>query len=87
MAAAIEEGVGKIRRPELLNKIDIEVSVNDAILLATDDGVLTALDDRYIYLFPYIAIIFVFLFRTLRIWLRRQTGKYWPSVCYTLESS
>jgi len=51
MAAAIEEGVGKIRRPELLNKIDIEVSVNDAILLATDDGVLTALDDRYIYIF------------------------------------
>lgn len=26
------------------------------------------------------------LLRTLRIWLRRQTGKYWPSVCYTLES-
>jgi hypothetical protein len=51
MAAAIEEGVGKIRRPELLNKIDIEVSVNDAILLATDDGVLTALDDRYIYIY------------------------------------
>jgi len=86
MAAAIEEGVGKIRRPELLNKIDIEVSVNDAILLATDEGVLTALDDRYIYIFFY-PMIFVFLFRTLRIWLRRQTGKYWPSVCYTLESS
>ena len=46
MAAAIEEGVGKIRRPELLNKIDIEVNVNDAILFAADDGVLTALDDR-----------------------------------------
>jgi hypothetical protein len=26
------------------------------------------------------------IFRTLRIWIRRQTGKYWPSVCYTLES-
>ncbi|CAF0816947.1 unnamed protein product [Rotaria sp. Silwood1] len=70
MAAAIDEGVGKVRRPELLNKIDVEVSINDAILLTTDDGVLTALDDR-----------------TLRIWLRRQTGKYWPSVCYTLDSA
>jgi len=25
--------------------------------------------------------------RTLRIWLRRSTGKYWPSVCQTFESS
>ena len=28
-----------------------------------------------------------YLSRTLRIWLRRQSGKYWPSVCYTLESN
>lgn len=46
MAAAIEEGLGKVRRPELLNKIDVEVNVNHAILLTTDDGVITALDDR-----------------------------------------
>ena len=46
MAAAIDEGLGKVRRPELLNKIDIESNVNDAVLLTTDDGVLTALDDR-----------------------------------------
>ncbi|UJR28285.1 hypothetical protein I4U23_009533 [Adineta vaga] len=70
MAAAIDEGVGKVRRPELLHKIDIEVSINDAILLISEEGIITALDDR-----------------TLRIWLRRQTGKYWPSVCYTLESA
>jgi hypothetical protein len=50
MAAAIREGGGKVRRPELINKIDIEVTVNDAILLASDNGVLTALDDRYIVL-------------------------------------
>jgi len=49
MAAAIDKDVGKVRRPELLNKIDIEVTINDAILLASDDGVLTALDDRYIF--------------------------------------
>lgn len=46
MAAAIDEGVGRVRRPELLNKIDIEVNVNDAVLLATEEGLLTALDDR-----------------------------------------
>jgi hypothetical protein len=46
MATAIPEGAGKVRRPELLNKIDIEVNVNDAILLGSDDGVLTALDDK-----------------------------------------
>ena len=47
MAAAIDEGIGKIRRPELLNKIDIEVTINDAMLLVSDDGIITALDDRY----------------------------------------
>jgi len=46
MAAAFPEGPGKVRRPELLNKIDVEVNINDAILLAGDDGVLTALDDK-----------------------------------------
>ncbi|CAF3922777.1 unnamed protein product [Rotaria sp. Silwood2] len=70
MAAAINENAAKNRRPELLNKIDTEVNVNDALLLTTEDGLLTALEDR-----------------TLRIWIRRQTGKYWPSVCYTLESA
>jgi len=50
MAAAIDEGIGKTRRPELLNKIDVEVNINDALLLATEDGLLTALDDRYIFL-------------------------------------
>ena len=51
MAAAIDEGLGKVRRPELLNKIDVEVNVNHAILLTTDDGVITALDDRWVELF------------------------------------
>jgi hypothetical protein len=47
MATAISEPIGNVRRPELLSKIDIEVNINDAILLATEDGLLTALDDRY----------------------------------------
>lgn len=46
MSAAVARDVGKVRRPELLNKIDVEVNINDAILLACDDGVLTALDDK-----------------------------------------
>jgi len=47
MATSISETLGNVRRPELLSKIDIEVNVNDAILLTTEDGLLTALDDRY----------------------------------------
>jgi len=50
MATAIDENVGRVRRPELLNKIDVEVNINDALLLATEEGLLTALDDRYIFL-------------------------------------
>ena len=46
MASSTTEGIGKVRRPELSHKIDIEVNINDAILLASDDGVLTALDDK-----------------------------------------
>jgi hypothetical protein len=87
MAAAIDENISTTRRPELITKIDIEVNVNDAILLATEDGLLTALDDRYIDFFLLSRLFISFIFRTLRIWIKRQTGKYWPSVCYTLESN
>lgn len=69
MSTIIDEGVGRVRRPELVNKIDIEVNVHDAILLISDDGVITALDDK-----------------TVRIWLKRHSGKYWPSVSYTIDS-
>lgn len=46
-ALAVNENNGKVRRLELLSKIDIEVSVNDAALLLNEDGIITALDDRY----------------------------------------
>lgn len=50
MSTMIDEGVGRVRRPELVNKIDIEVNVHDAVLLISDDGVITALDDKYVTL-------------------------------------
>ena len=67
MSAAVARDVGKVRRPELLNKIDVEVNINDAILLACDDGVLTALDDKYEefliftanYLNPYLSGLYL----------------------------
>ena len=46
MAAAIDEAIGKVRRPELLSKIDTEANINDARLLTDEEGVLTALDDK-----------------------------------------
>lgn len=48
MATAADEN-GKSRRLELLSKIDIEININDAILLTTEDGVITGLDDRYVF--------------------------------------
>ena len=89
MASAIDQNNGRNRRLELLSKIDVEINVNDAVLLTSDEGVLTALDDRYgmSISFSIDQIVLRYQFSsTLRIWLRRQTGKYWPSVCYTLES-
>ena len=50
MAVSISENTGKVYRPELLNRIDIGVNINDALLLANEDGILTALDDRYLFL-------------------------------------
>jgi hypothetical protein len=47
MIAAFLGGPRKVRRPEHLHKIDIEVNVSDAVLLATDDEILTALDSRH----------------------------------------
>lgn len=47
MASAVNDNASSARRPELLSKIDVEVNINDAILLATEDGLVTALDDRY----------------------------------------
>jgi len=46
-AAAINKDTNKVQRLELLNKIDIEVNINDALLLANEEGLVTALDDRY----------------------------------------
>jgi hypothetical protein len=46
MEAGIEQSVGRIRRPELLSKIDVEANVNDALLLIVEDGLITVLDDR-----------------------------------------
>lgn len=62
MATAINEETGKVRRLELLSKIDIEININDALLLTTEDGLVTALDDRYI-----VSIIFHLLSHVIYI--------------------
>jgi hypothetical protein len=62
MATAINEETGKVRRLELLSKIDIEININDALLLTTEDGLVTALDDRYI-----VSIIFDLLSHVIYI--------------------
>ena len=37
-------------------------------------------------IFLLLWLIFLLVSRTIRIWLKRETGKYWPSVCYYAES-
>ena len=53
MATAIDE-TNKTCRLELLSKIDIEININDASLLTTEDGVITGLDDRYFSCFSVV---------------------------------
>ncbi|ROJ25388.1 WD repeat and FYVE domain-containing protein 1 [Anabarilius grahami] len=57
-------------RPVLLNKIEGHSdSVNTAVLIPKEDGVITVSEDR-----------------TIRVWLKRDSGQYWPSIYHTVSS-
>uniref|UniRef100_A0A9J7ZHE1 WD repeat and FYVE domain containing 1 n=1 Tax=Cyprinus carpio carpio TaxID=630221 RepID=A0A9J7ZHE1_CYPCA len=57
-------------RPVLLNKIEGHSdSVNAAVLIPKEDGVITVSEDR-----------------TIRVWLKRDSGQYWPSIYHTVSS-
>ncbi|KAM9318186.1 WD repeat and FYVE domain-containing protein 1 isoform 1-T1 [Pholidichthys leucotaenia] len=57
-------------RPVLLNKIEGHSdSVNAAVLIPKEDGVITVSEDR-----------------TIRVWLKRDSGQYWPSIYHTISS-
>ncbi|KAL0973369.1 hypothetical protein UPYG_G00202550 [Umbra pygmaea] len=57
-------------RPVLLNKIEGHSdTVNAAVLIPKEDGVITVGEDR-----------------TIRVWLKRDSGQYWPSIYHTVSS-
>uniref|UniRef100_A0A3P9P140 WD repeat and FYVE domain containing 1 n=1 Tax=Poecilia reticulata TaxID=8081 RepID=A0A3P9P140_POERE len=57
-------------RPVLLNKIEGHSdTVNAAVLIPKEDGVITVSEDR-----------------TIRVWLKRDSGQYWPSIYHTVSS-
>uniref|UniRef100_A0A3Q3FRM3 WD repeat and FYVE domain containing 1 n=1 Tax=Labrus bergylta TaxID=56723 RepID=A0A3Q3FRM3_9LABR len=57
-------------RPILLNKIEGHSdTVNSAVLIPKEDGVITVSEDR-----------------TIRVWLKRDSGQYWPSIYHTVSS-
>ncbi|XP_050389786.1 WD repeat and FYVE domain-containing protein 2 [Patella vulgata] len=61
---------GNVRKPVLLNKLEgCGDTVNMAILIPREDGVISVSDDK-----------------TMRVWLKRDTGQYWPSICHSMPS-
>ncbi|XP_070538975.1 WD repeat and FYVE domain-containing protein 2-like [Ptychodera flava] len=69
MAAEIRQKPGP-RRPVLLNKLEgCNDTVNKAIILPKEDGVISVSDDR-----------------TIRVWLKRDSGQYWPSICHSMPA-
>ncbi|KAI0226883.1 WD repeat and FYVE domain-containing protein 2 [Lamellibrachia satsuma] len=61
--------VGGVRKPQLLNKLEgCSDTVNMAVIIAGEDGVISVSDDR-----------------TVRVWLKRDSGQYWPSICHYMS--
>nr|XP_022336138.1 uncharacterized protein LOC111132600 [Crassostrea virginica] len=72
MAAEIKSGPtqGNVRKPDLFGKLE---GFNDDVNMA----VFIPRED---------GVITVSDDKTLRVWLKRDTGQYWPSICHTLPS-
>lgn len=88
------------KKPELLSKLEGSTDdVNQALLIPGEDGVISVSDDKWVF-FSFFHISFVFLLvppspinrrhwfvcRTIRVWLKRDSGQYWPSICQYMPS-
>ncbi|XP_013385878.1 WD repeat and FYVE domain-containing protein 2 [Lingula anatina] len=73
MAAEIKSPVppqGNVRKPQLINKLE---GISDAINMA----VIIPRED---------GVISVSDDKTVRVWLKRDTGQYWPSICHSMPA-
>ncbi|EDV21990.1 uncharacterized protein TRIADDRAFT_29458 [Trichoplax adhaerens] len=69
MATAVIDGI-RLNNPELLNKLEgINGTLNAAVIIPEEDGVISASDDR-----------------NVMVWLKRDSGQYWPSICHTMSA-
>ncbi|KAH8377861.1 hypothetical protein KR093_007506 [Drosophila rubida] len=60
------------KKPELLSKLEGSGDdVNAAILIPGENGVISVSDDKQV---------------TVRVWLKRDSGQYWPSICQYMPS-
>ncbi|RUS85425.1 hypothetical protein EGW08_006816 [Elysia chlorotica] len=74
MAAEIKENEDKlanVRKPVLLNKIEGIPDIVNQALIIPKEDGVISVSDD----------------RTLRIWLKRDSGQYWPSICHSLPSA
>lgn len=59
-------------KPELQCKLEGHTdTVNEAVLIGEQDD---------------LAVVSISDDRTIRVWVRRETGQYWPSICHTMPS-
>ncbi|KAK3764121.1 hypothetical protein RRG08_039292 [Elysia crispata] len=74
MAAEIKETEDKqanVRKPVLLNKIEGIPETINQALIIPKEDGVISVSDD----------------RTLRVWLKRDSGQYWPSICHSLPSA
>lgn len=77
-------------RIELLNKIEgIPDDINGALFIE-NEGIITVSDDKLVFLLSpsyHVDISLSFsLCRTIRVWLKRDSGTYWPSIVNFMPS-
>lgn len=73
---------------QLLSKLEGHQDVvNAAFIIPGEDGVVSISEDKYVLLFftRQKFLLYTFSCRTIRIWLKRDRGAYWPSVCHVLS--
>ncbi|KAL4220349.1 WD repeat and FYVE domain-containing protein 2 [Mactra antiquata] len=62
---------GNVRKPVLINKVDGYTDDINAALIIPREEGIIAVCDD----------------KTVRVWLRRDTGQYWPSICHSMPAA
>ena len=78
-------------KPDLVNKIEVSNNseINGVVKMPGKDAIITVSSDRYT---PLLTSLVALLFahpprlslsdRSVRVWMLRDSGQYWPSVCH-----